>query len=499
MKQPFFLLLIVAIASISLAQSTDDYYKWKKQQHAAYGAYKDSARADYEAFRKKANADYAKFREDCIRNVEVEPALEPEPVPKPPRPVIVPPDRLPSSDPLPYSEVISPPETMSICDIPLPVIDDPVEDPTLFSFNFYGTYCGVELQLDQRFRLKDISTKSLSLAWQHLSSESYDPLLRDCLQARTTLQLDDWGYIDFVRTLTRSFFDGESNEAVLLQQYLLINSGMKVRLCFVNGKRLVMLVPFQENIIGYPYYDADKMKFFVLQQVKPHESVKLYDKGFDNENQPSIQMRHLPNLPMSMTASRTFASKKYPSVKATISVNRNLIDMMNNRPWHGAMWNYYAEVGLSQEVKDALYPGLLNQIQGKDQVTAANMLIDFVQQGFDYATDQEQFGKERSLFADESFFYPYNDCEDRSILYSILVHDLLGLEVVLLHFENHLATAVHFTERVEGDFVFIGDELYVVCDPTYIGASVGMAMPNSKKEGALKDIWTVSYGESHRP
>jgi len=46
---------------------------------------------------------------------------------------------------------------------------------------------------------------------------------------------------------------------------------------------------------------------------------------------------------------------------------------------------------------------------------------------------------------------------------------------------------------VEGDHLFIDNELYVICDPTYIGASVGMAMPESKEDGALMDIWTIAY------
>lgn len=108
--------------------------------------------------------------------------------------------------------------------------------------------------------------------------------------------------------------------------------------------------------------------------------------------------------------------------------------------------------------------------------------MNFVQTSFDYATDPEQFGAERPLFGDESFYYPYNDCEDRSILYSILVKDLLGLDVVLLEFPGHLATAVHFTKPVSGDYLDIDGDAYTVCDPTYIGAPVGLMMPECRTQ-----------------
>ncbi len=112
------------------------------------------------------------------------------------------------------------------------------------------------------------------------------------------------------------------------------------------------------------------------------------------------------------------------------------------------------------------------------------MLLNFVQTTFDYATDQEQFGYERPLFGDESIYYPKNDCEDRSIFYSILVRDLLGLDVVLVHWPGHLATAVAFSETVAGDYFTLDGRRYTICDPTYIGASVGETMPQFKNESA---------------
>ena len=121
---------------------------------------------------------------------------------------------------------------------------------------------------------------------------------------------------------------------------------------------------------------------------------------------------------------------------------------------------------------------LKKQIKGKSQEEAANMLINFVQTAFEYATDDEQFGYERPLFGDEIFYYPYSDCEDRSILYSILIKDLLGLDVVLLHFHGHLATAVKFTEDIDGFYLMIDNEKYLICDPTYINAPIGDCMPD---------------------
>lgn len=94
-----------------------------------------------------------------------------------------------------------------------------------------------------------------------------------------------------------------------------------------------------------------------------------------------------------------------------------------------------------------------------------------------YEYDDKVWGGDRAFFADETLYYPYCDCEDQSILFSRLVRDLLGLEVVLVYYPGHLATAVQFTENITGDYVAMNGKRYVICDPTYIGAPVGATMP----------------------
>ncbi len=69
------------------------------------------------------------------------------------------------------------------------------------------------------------------------------------------------------------------------------------------------------------------------------------------------------------------------------------------------------------------------------------------------------------------------------ILYSRLVRDLMGLQVVLLYYPGHLATAVEFNENIPGDYIVLNGHRYLVCDPTYINAEIGNTMPgmdNSK-------------------
>ena len=139
-------------------------------------------------------------------------------------------------------------------------------------------------------------------------------------------------------------------------------------------------------------------------------------------------------------------------------------------------WAFYANTPMSERMKKQLYPSLRNVIQGKSQHEAANILLNFVQTAFVYEYDDKVWWEDRAFFAEESLYYPYCDCEDRSILFSRLVRDLLGLIVLLVHYPGHLATAVCFTEQVTGDYISLNNQKFVVCDPTYIGAPVGATM-----------------------
>lgn len=67
----------------------------------------------------------------------------------------------------------------------------------------------------------------------------------------------------------------------------------------------------------------------------------------------------------------------------------------------------------------------------------------------------------------------YGLCE----LFSRLVRDLVHLDVALIYYPGHLAAAVHFNTPVNGDCTILGNRNYTICDPTYIGAPVGLSMP----------------------
>lgn len=457
--------------------------RFEQQKGRAKQQYDDARRkaeADYAAFRKRANEEYAAALQRAWTMMGVEPAVPKPKEPEPPKPQKVDIDKMPTTVPLPQDKVLPPPAKAKT--LPMPPIPEPEPTVPMMTVPFYGTSCGMHAnEKELRFTLPSLEEKSIAAVWKQLSLEKYDGLLHDCMAQRDALHLSDWGYLTLLGHASEQLLGKGSNEAVLLQMYLMAQSGYRVRMARANNK-LVLLVPFNRDIYNFSYVNIDGVAHYVIS---PNREGKLSvcNVAFPREQVANIQMDRLPDLGGVAKRSRTLQAEKFGTMKVTVEVSQQLIDYLNDYPLSNA-WDYYALVGLSDSVKAKLYPTLRKEIEGRSKKKAVTMLLDFVQTAFDYATDKEQFGYERPLFADESIFYPKNDCEDRSIFFSILVRDLIGLDVVLVHWPGHLATAVAFPDEVEGDYFTVDGRRYTVCDPTYIGASVGMTMPQFKNVNA---------------
>lgn len=492
MKQTIAFLLAILFFGSAVAQVDIDAARKKQQaminqfnnsskdKQNAYDERQRKAEAEYAAFRKKANDEYAAFMEKAWKTMNVNP---PQPKPKepaPPKPQPKPQTNvLPPNNPLPKPEVKKPEKTTPPETPPIP--PSKPETPTT-QVSLYGTQCAMHATTNEvAFRLSSIDNASCTNAWKLLSQSKYDGLLHDCLAQRDKLNLGDWAYLQLLKSVSERFLGKSTNEAVLLQMYLFVQSGYKARLGRQNGK-LVMMVPFNCDIYSYFYVVLDGLKYFILSPVR-EGGTDICDLKFPKEHMLSIAMNRLPQFNDNPQPKRTFTASSFGTLSASVGVNKGLIDFLNNYPLSNA-WDAYARAGLSDRVKADLYPVLRSQISGKSQRKAAMMLLNFLHTAFDYATDQEQFGYERPLFGDESFYYPKNDCEDRSILFAILVRDLMGLDVALVHWPGHLATAVCFTEDVSGDYFTVGNKRFIVCDPTYIGADPGMTMPQFKNANA---------------
>jgi hypothetical protein len=171
----------------------------------------------------------------------------------------------------------------------------------------------------------------------------------------------------------------------------------------------------------------------------------------------------------------THASQAFPAAAMQGSVNSNLIEYYKSIPiLAGYPWPFIAQQPMSERLREELLPPLKRAIAGKGEYDAVAIIMNFMHYGFKYKTDEDQFGHEKPFYFEENFYYPFNDCEDRAILFARIVKNLLGYEVVLLEYDDHVATAVNLPHAyAKGHHLNIQGKRFTVCDPTCIGATVG--------------------------
>ena len=372
-----------------------------------------------------------------------------------------------------------------------PIVENKVSMATS-DFDFYGTPMKVRWGNAEKFKLNGTSKKDISDAFLELTDKGYTNLVHDCLELRKEYKLCDWAYYKMLQNIAEKACGKGTNEAIFLQGVLLNQSGYQIRFALEDNSKLHIM----SRMDGFPYdrgyLTADGKLFFLMDGCKA-KNLTVCDAAYPGEQMMSLAVAEQPDLKKDLSDKRTVISR-FVNVSADMQMNKNLMDFYTDYPtsYDGkdmmTRWAYYANTPVSSEVKDKVYPQLKQQIGNAPKLMAANMLLNWVQMGLTYAYDEKVWGYDRAFFAEESLFYPFCDCEDRTILFSYLIRDLLDLDVVLVYYPGHLYTAVCFNEDVTGDYIMVNGRKFTVADPTYYNANVGKTMSkmdNSKAKVIL--------------
>ena len=474
MKRNLIVLCLSCIAVLASAQSLEERYR----------AFQQSAKQNYADFRAQANAEYADFLRAVWEYYKTSPAIErPKEKPVPPTPYEEP-TVPPAPKPIPHEDVALIPEPQPQPE-PISPIKENDQSYTEVHILLYGTELSFRHPRAHRISLRNISNEAFARAWEELSDEQYNNLIYDCLKARDDYQLCDWAYIQMLRALSERVY-GASNEAVFLRAYLFVQSGYSMRLALSEAGKLYMLVGSEYQLYGQPYFEIEGIYFYPMEEVEG--GLQICSGAFAKEQPMTINI----NPEQKLAAANVPAPERQSEfgVRATCTVNQNTIAFYNEYPTGqiggdcGTRWATYANAPMEECVRLTLYPALQNAIRGVPEKQAVAKLLDWVQTAFEYEYDDKVWGEDRAFFPSETLYYPYADCEDRAILFSRVVRDLLGLDVVLLYYPGHLAAAVCFHQDVRGDYVVVGERRFVVCDPTYIGAPIGATMPGMDNQTA---------------
>lgn len=467
--------------------SAQDFDTYRRQRQQAFQNYRNKTEENWNSYRKKVNEEFATYLEKAWVKKSGE-----KPKPLTPKVPDIPPVVMPDID-------IDIPEDNPIeVDINFPMIEDepipitpvpykPKPEEKRIPFSFYGTPGSVRFNLAKRVNLSGSDEKAVSNFWRDLSGDAYDNVVADCQRIRGDRDLCDWAYFKMTEKLVETLYDTH-NEQVVFHAWILTQSGFSTRLGRENGK--IHLLPGTNSLLfGKPYWELNGV-YYTLLEDENITSMYIMDVQFPGTSPIRTRMNANNAFEKKATSGRALSSKRYPAANTRVSCDKNALDFLQDIPASAiggtGVTDYlmYAGMPLSERAGHDLLPMLFNQVVGKTEAEAANILLNFVQTAFEYKTDGEAWGRERAFFPEETLHYPYSDCEDRAILFCNLVHEVLRLDVAFVSYPGHLAAAVHFNEDIPGDYFVVNGKRYLVCDPTYINAPIGWTMPGMNNSTA---------------
>ena len=235
------------------------------------------------------------------------------------------------------------------------------------------------------------------------------------------LQLNDWGKFDLIDNTSKQLFNNKNDQALFIF-FILNHWGMEAKVGKIN-EEIALLIPFQNIIYKKSFLLLNKNKYYIMNDV-PDGLIQTFEQKFSNSNKIlDLKLLKSPNLGADYTTNNLIF-KKY-NTRLEINFNKSLIAFNKHYPLTDL--NIFFTAKVDPITENNIIKNLYPLLKDKNELEAVNILLDFVENSFEYKTDFDQFGYEKFYFPEDILFYPYSDCEDRAIFFSYLVITLLKL------------------------------------------------------------------------
>lgn len=397
-----FIMIFLVVSTGVEAQDINSFEEFNARRQERFDKFREQKRKEFEEFRRKRNEEFAKFIRKDWKPMESSPVI-PCPDDEPLPPIVMPKDDIrpisPFPTPLPYNEIVpalipmpQPEPIEPIEEIPVTPVTPPASTQV---FTFLGTPECVRFDKRSSIKLETLSENSIADAWLELSEESYTNLIHDCLKIRQERNLCDWAYLLMLEQMAESIYGKGTNESVMLMAYVYCQSGYKMRLA-IDGSKLYMMFASDHIVYNWNYYIIDGENYYTYNNKAGN--VRVCEQGFPKEQFMSLQINGEQKIAMAKTVVSLHQSAQNKEMKVSMTANRNMLDFYSSYPTSMlgenfvTRWAMYANMPMPEYVKKQVYPPLLQAIDGLDQLTAVNRILNWVQTGFEYEYDDKIWG-----------------------------------------------------------------------------------------------------------
>jgi len=469
-------LLAVMILIISLWAQT--YEEYLRAQEQAFSSFKEERDKEFSTF---LNKEWKAYKEaQGMKGYEEE---KPKSLPKAIKKTVAKPKKKRLIIPQPlrihrlkvYTKIIIPPTLQRL--------------KTLY-LNFFGV--DLEVHYDRSVLVSirgTISKNKIADSWDKLAQSEYETTLKELKEIALKLRLNDWGKYLLIQKVSDRICKNE-NEAKVFSWFVLLKMDYDAHIAYQKHK-IILLLPVEGALYNTVYYTLNHKKYYAIDYYARGKlgSIMTYENVYEGASSAiSFRVDTLPRLAQEKVMKRLVFSLDDRKRSVELSYNKNILNFFQTYPQVG--YTHYFSSPESILLEDSIKASFEPLILGKSQSEALDIILSFVQHAFQYQVDDAQFDKEKVMFPSETIFYPYSDCEDRAILFSYMVKTLLGMDVIGVKYTNHMATAVKVQEKIEGEYILLGKSAYVIADPSYINANIGISMPQFVGSNAYKIVST---------
>ncbi len=469
---------LALLESANVVHASEPPEDFSARQKREIAEFRKVRQGEINAFRDSVNREYAGFIEaqwEQMRTLRNTRSFTPPPLCFAPRPS----DRMPKEDPH-VNENIAPdlpePET--------PIMDlKPEEIPDVQTgrqTSFYGRDLTLYNNCLHLPHMRSANSRDVADYWRALSSNMND-IIEEFNRIENEIGLDDWGVYRLAYELAPCYINGITpNERVVFSVFVLSQRGLKCKMA-ENNNKLYPLLASKDELFNTLYieFSDDPSRYYVITR-DFLDDVNVCTADFRSANRildftPPRSLPHIGGVRKSMN--RKWTDYQGAEFSCSINYDPNLTCYLSSYPCID--FKKYAEAPIDDTCMNHLNKQLNAQMENMDIGAKLNHLLHFVQFAFDYKTDDDNYGYEKWNFPDETLVSDFCDCDDRAILWCRLVRDLVGVKTALVLYPGqHLAAAASIEAAPGQTSVKSGGCAYVLCDPTYIGADIGMEMPS---------------------
>jgi hypothetical protein len=354
------------------------------------------------------------------------------------------------------------------------------ENQKVISFEYFGENIKINIDKNINFKMMNISKENILSFWKYMSKTNYQKLISQIEKYSNNLNLNDWAKYLLINKVSNEIFNYKPLNT-LFNWFVLSKLNYDVKIGF-NKNKIFLLSNINHTVFQISFFYIDNKRYYVITpnaRIDKVGEVSTY-KGDYNPNSKalSFEQKNIINLKKNIISKNFSFNFQNQSFEVNAKYNKNLIDFYKTFPQSN--YQIYTKSQTSDSLNSSILNNLKEILKNKTELEAINILLRFTQKAFKYKTDQQQFGYEKVFFPEETIFYPYSDCEDKSIFFNFLVKKLFGLNTLLIKYPDHLAAAVEFSTQIFGDSFKYKNKKFIITDPTYINANAGMSMPQYK-------------------